>query len=64
MDTENKVNFIPCLAWVKRGVAKSNPEKVSCFNRRNYIYGQTFSKVQLTKEELVQIINQTKGNLK
>ena len=21
-------NFIPCLTWVKRGVAKSQPEKV------------------------------------
>jgi len=24
----DRVNFIPCLAWVQRGVAKSNPDKV------------------------------------
>ena len=22
------VNFIPCLKWIRRGVAKSQPEKV------------------------------------
>lgn len=26
------VNFIPCIAFVKRGVAKENPEKV-CLHR-------------------------------
>lgn len=46
MDSESRVNFIPCVRWVKQGVAKSNPEKV-----------------QLSKEELVQIINQTKSKL-
>lgn len=29
MEIESRVNFIPCLKWVKRGVAKSNPEKVT-----------------------------------
>lgn len=41
------VSFIPCLTWVRRGVAKPEPEKV-----------------QLTKEELMTIIKQTKGDLK
>lgn len=25
----NAVNFIPCLCFVRRGVAKENPDKVS-----------------------------------
>lgn len=29
MEAESRINFIPCLKWVKRGAAKSNPEKVS-----------------------------------
>lgn len=28
LETENKVNFITCVKWVKKGVGKSNPEKV------------------------------------
>ncbi|KRT82198.1 WD40 domain-containing protein [Oryctes borbonicus] len=46
LESESKINFIPCIRWVKQGVAKTNPEKV-----------------QLTKEELVQIINETKSKL-
>ncbi|KAK9719807.1 hypothetical protein QE152_g22469 [Popillia japonica] len=46
IENESKINFIPCIRWVKQGVAKSNPEKV-----------------QLTKDELVQIINETKSKL-
>lgn len=45
-NSENRINFIPCLTWVKRGIAKSNPEKV-----------------QLTKNELIEIINQTRSQL-
>ncbi|XP_017779248.1 PREDICTED: periodic tryptophan protein 1 homolog [Nicrophorus vespilloides] len=43
----NSINFIPCLKWVKKGVAKANPEKV-----------------QLTKEELIQVIKDAKSKLK
>ena len=41
--SDANINFIPCLTWVRRGVAKPEPEKV-----------------KLTKEELMDIINQTK----
>ena len=28
----NGINFIPCVKWVQRGVAKSEPEKVRSKN--------------------------------
>jgi len=43
---DSNINFIPCVAWVRRGVAKPEPERV-----------------KLTKEELIQVIKQTKGDL-
>lgn len=27
-DAENRVNFITCVKWVKKGVARQQPEKV------------------------------------
>lgn len=33
----NAVNFIPCVCFVKRGVAKENPDKVSA--ARNHMAG-------------------------
>lgn len=41
------MNFIPCIAWVKKGVAKAVPDKV-----------------QLTKEELQQLIHEAREDLK
>jgi len=43
---KSDIDFVPCVTWVRRGVAKPEPEKV-----------------KLTKEELREIIEQTKGNL-
>uniref|UniRef100_A0A6M2DNG7 Putative wd40 domain protein n=1 Tax=Xenopsylla cheopis TaxID=163159 RepID=A0A6M2DNG7_XENCH len=40
------INFVPCVCFVKRGVAKTNPDKV-----------------QLTKEELAEIINKAKEEI-
>lgn len=32
-EQQSKVNFIPCIKWVKKGAAKCNPEKVGiCSN--------------------------------
>ena len=51
---DSGTNFIPCIKWVKRGVAKSQPEKVpfliSCYKIvRNYknvfaILGKTYAR--------------------
>ncbi|CAG9834696.1 unnamed protein product [Diabrotica balteata] len=45
-NTQQNINFVPCVRWVKRGVANSNPVKL-----------------QLSKNELAQIINDTKIKL-
>ena len=31
------INFIPCIKWVQRGVAKSQPEKVRNFITANHL---------------------------
>lgn len=31
-DPENNINFIPCIRWIKRGVANTHPAKVSFSN--------------------------------
>lgn len=33
---DERLNFIPCLTWVKRGVAKEEPDKVSFVSRDLY----------------------------
>lgn len=62
------VNFIPCIAFVKRGVAKENPEKV-CLHRISmgkplFLLGFFFIfQVTLTREELAKVISSTKKDL-
>ncbi|RZC39972.1 periodic tryptophan protein 1 -like [Asbolus verrucosus] len=46
-EAENRVNFITCVKWVKKGIAKNQPEKV-----------------QLSKQELIQVIKDTKKKLR
>lgn len=45
-DTPPSINFIPCVRWIRKGVAKSNPVKV-----------------ELSKQELEDIIKETKNSL-
>ena len=33
------LNFIPCMTWIRRGVAKANPEKV-IIDIYIYMYGE------------------------
>lgn len=33
------LNFIPCLTWIRRGVAKLNPEKVCTVINLNKLVG-------------------------
>lgn len=37
------LNFIPCLAWIRRGVAKLNPEKVRKSSCASVITNQRFT---------------------
>ncbi|PNF40490.1 putative periodic tryptophan protein 1 [Cryptotermes secundus] len=46
-DAPSSVNFIPCVKWVRKGVAKEIPEKV-----------------QLTEEELQEILNETRAEVR
>ena len=73
------INFVPCIKWVRRGVAKSDPDKVRTFDlmiRRIRLLSINFNlilfcyfisisfQVKLSADELAAIIEQTGGALK
>ena len=42
----NGINFIPCVKWVQRGVAKSEPEKVRTKKIKvNQMFSRIFSSI-------------------
>ncbi|EFA02231.2 periodic tryptophan protein 1 homolog [Tribolium castaneum] len=54
-DTENRVNFITCVKWVKKGVAKSQPEKVQLSKAELVqVIKATKKKLRVTNEENAQ----------
>lgn len=40
-ENQSKINFIPCLKWVKRGVALANPLKVLSERKRMKMISDT-----------------------
>ncbi|XP_044255821.1 periodic tryptophan protein 1 homolog [Tribolium madens] len=54
-DAENRVNFITCVKWVKKGVAKSQPEKVQLSKAELVqVIKATKKKLRVTNEENTQ----------
>ena len=43
----DSLNFIPCLTWIRRGVAKLNPEKVSLMTSCLYNIGGRMTNMHL-----------------
>lgn len=66
---QSSVNFIPCLYFLKKAVAKEKPEKVSPIIMWNtlssmQIMNWSFEfQITLTQEELARVINETKAEL-
>jgi len=61
MDLENtqpNINFIPCLTWVKRGVAKPDPERVKLTSE------ELTAVIKQTKKDLTELENESDGEEK
>jgi len=61
MDLENtqpNINFIPCLTWVKRGVAKPDPERVKLTSE------ELTAVIKQTKKDLTELENESEGEEK
>lgn len=56
--TQPKINFIPCLTWVKRGVAKPDPERVKLTSE------ELTAVIKQTKKDLSELENESEGEEK
>jgi len=61
MDLENtqpKINFIPCLTWVRRGVAKPDPERVKLTSE------ELTAVIKQTKKDITELEDESEGEEK
>merc|ERR1712212_225484 len=61
MDLENtqpKINFIPCLTWVRRGVAKPDPERVKLTSE------ELTAVIKQTKKDITELEDESEGDEK
>jgi len=56
--TQPKINFVPCLTWVKRGVAKPDPERVKLTS------DELTAVIKQTKKDLSELENESEGEEK
>jgi len=56
--TQPQINFIPCLTWVKRGVAKPDPERVKLTSE------ELTAVIKQTKKDLAELENEGEGEEK
>jgi len=56
--TQANINFIPCLTWVRRGVAKPDPERVKLTS------DELTAVIKQTKKDLTELENESEGEEK
>eukprot|EP00092_Neocalanus_flemingeri_P038984 GFUD01042438.1.p1 GENE.GFUD01042438.1~~GFUD01042438.1.p1 ORF type:complete len:552 (+),score=182.11 GFUD01042438.1:59-1714(+) len=56
--TQANINFIPCITWVKRGVAKPDPERVKLTSE------ELTAVIKQTKKDLSELENESEGEEK
>jgi len=57
-NTQSNINFVPCLTWVRRGVAKPDPERVKLTTE------ELTAVIKQTKKDLSELENESDGEEK